>query len=74
MRTNQDPTASVNSNAGSLIDVVRQAVVQAGANPLTRVHVRVGPYSTEHEIRHVKAVVDQRGLYLLIEADEVPVR
>jgi len=63
---------TVNSNAGSLMEVLCQAAEQANATLYTPVRIRIGPMGTEHEILHVKAVADQRGLYLLIEADLVP--
>ena len=53
--------------------VICQAAEQANATPHTAIRIRMGPMGTEHEIMHVKAVQDQRGLYLLLEADVVPV-
>jgi hypothetical protein len=64
---------TVNSNAGSLMEVLYQAAEQANATLHTPVRVRLGPLGTEHEIMHVRAAVDQRGLMLIIEADVTPV-
>jgi len=68
----QEP-ATVNSNAGSLMEVLCQAAEQANATLATPVRVRLGRLGTEHEIRHVRAMVDGRGLMLIIEADVQPV-
>lgn len=54
------------------MEVLCQAAEQADATLHTPVRIRIGAYGTEHEIMHVKAVQDQRGLYLLLEADLVP--
>lgn len=65
--------ATVASNAGSLMEIIAQAAEQVGARPETRVHVRIGRMSTEHEIRHVRVSKDERGIRLILEADVVPI-
>lgn len=62
----------MNSNAGDLVSCISNAVQLAGATPLTEVRVRIGPFGTEHYVRRLRAVTDQRGLCLVLEADPQP--
>lgn len=59
-------------NAGILIDTMRGAVLNAGADPTTEVFVRVGALGPTYNIKQIKAQKDQRGLRLLIETEILP--
>ena len=66
-------TQPMNSNAGDIVDCIRNAVLAHGATPMTEVRVRIGVLGNEHRVHQVKAAQDQRGLMLILECEVRPV-
>lgn len=59
-------------NAGVLIDTMRQAVLEAGANPLTEIKVRIGLTGPVYNIKAIKAQKDGPSLRLIMETEILP--
>jgi hypothetical protein len=59
-------------NAGILIDTVRAAVMQHGANPMTELRVRIGVTGPVYQIKAIKGQKDQRGFRLILETEMLP--
>ena len=64
----------LNSNAGEVVSLIRAAVLEHGATPLTEVRIRIGPGGPEHKIAKLVACKDQRGFSLVLEANLFPER
>lgn len=58
--------------AGDLVDRVKQAVLNYGAGPESRVVVRIGLFGAEHTINEVKMRIGVAGPELILEAMETP--
>lgn len=58
-------------NAGELIDHVKAAVEQHGATPHTEIMIRLGPDGPLYGIAQMKALQDNRGFALILEASAV---
>lgn len=59
-------------NAGIVVNTIKAAVMQHGADEFTEMYVRLGTTGPVYQIKAIKGQKDQRGLRLIIETEVLP--
>lgn len=59
-------------NAGELIDCIKNAVLNFGAGPETKVTVRIGDFGPEYDVEHIKVRGGRNGPEVIIQAAAAP--